>query len=192
MLKPMRENDVLTKVAVLPALFDAASCARAIDLARRHAATQGRVGTADVQRGDIRRSQIWFFDPGPQTAFIFDPLGDAVRHVNQGYGLDVEGFGTGCQIARYSGDVQGHYDWHSDLGTGRFSRRKLSLSVQLSAADAYEGGDLEFHLRGLDAVKMRQQGTMIAFPSYLEHRVTPVVRGERYSLVAWVDGPPYR
>ncbi len=188
----MDHNDVLTKVAVMPRVLDAASCARAIALAQRFPATEGRVGTTDVERGEIRRSQIWFFDPAPQTDFIFAPLRRAVTHVNQGFRLDVTGFGTGCQIARYSSKVQGHYDWHIDLGTGRFSRRKISLSVQLSAADAYEGGDLEFHLSGLDRVKMRQQGTLIAFPSFLEHRITPVTRGERFSLVAWIDGPPYR
>ena len=47
-------------------------------------------------------------------------------------------------------------------------------------------------MSGLDKEKMRQQGTLIAFPSFLEHRVTPVTRGERFSLVAWMDGPPYR
>jgi PKHD-type hydroxylase len=64
--------------------------------------------------------------------------------------------------------------------------------VQLSAADVYEGGDLEFHLSGLDRTRMRRQGTLIAFPSFHEHRVTPVTRGQRFSLVAWVDGPPFR
>ena len=188
----MDHNDILTKVAVLPQLLDAASCARAIALAQRFPATEGRVGTTDVERGEIRRSQIWFFDPTPQTDFIFAPLRKAVTHLNQGFRFDVTDFGTGCQIAHYSSEDQGHYDWHMDLGTGRFSMRKISISVQLSAADDYEGGDLEFHLSGLDRVKMRQQGTLIAFASFLEHRITPVTRGERFSLVAWVDGPPYR
>jgi PKHD-type hydroxylase len=188
----MKYNDILTKVAVLPDLLDPASCARAIALARRFPPTEGRVGTSDVKQAKIRRSQIWFFDPAPETDFIFSPLQRAVQHVNEGFCLDLTSFGTGCQIARYSSDVQGHYDWHIDLGTDRFSRRKLSLTVQLSAANAYEGGDLEFHLSGLDCVRMRQQGTLIAFPSFHEHRVTPVTRGERFSLVAWVDGPPFR
>jgi hypothetical protein len=48
------------------------------------------------------------------------------------------------------------------------------------------------HLSGLDRERMRQQGTLIAFPSFLEHRDAPVTRVERFSLVAWVDGPPYR
>lgn len=188
----MNHNDLMTKVAVWPRLFDGASCARAVALARSFPAVEGRVGSADIESKDIRRSQVWFFNPSPQTDFIFGPLRQALEHLNRGYGFEVTDFGTGCQIARYSSEVQGHYDWHIDLGTGRFSLRKISMSVQLSAADAYDGGDLEFHVSGLDRRKMRQQGTLIAFPSYLEHRVTPVSRGERFSLVAWMDGPPYR
>ena len=192
MLAGMQTNDILTKVGVLPALFDAATCQRAIDLARQFQPVEGRVGSGNEQKGEIRRSQIWFFDPSPQTEFIFGPLREVIGQLNQGYQFELGGFATGCQIARYAEDVQGHYDWHIDLGPEKFSRRKLSLSVQLSAADAYDGGDLEFHLSGLDRERMRQQGTLIAFPSFHEHRVTPVTRGERYSLVAWVDGPPFR
>jgi PKHD-type hydroxylase len=190
--RTMEHNDLLTKVAVWPQLLDAQSCERAIALAQTFPAVEGRVGTADVENSDLRRSQIWFFNPGPETEFIFAPLRSALQQLNEGFRLEVSDFSTGCQIARYSSEVKGHYSWHIDLGTGRFSRRKLSLSVQLSAAKDYEGGDLQFHLSGLDENKMRQQGTLIAFPSFHEHRVTPVTRGERFSLVAWVDGPPYR
>lgn len=185
-------NDAITRVAVHTLLFDGVTCARAIELAQGSASAPGRVGTDEIQLGEIRRSDIWFFDPAPETDFIFTPLHDAVMHLNQRYNLDLTGFATGCQIARYSAADQGHYDWHIDLGIGRFSRRKLSVSVQLSPSDAYDGGDLEFHLSGLDHANMRQQGTLVAFPSFLQHRVAPVTRGERFSLVAWIDGPPYR
>lgn len=191
-MDPMLHNDLLTKVAVLPDCLDAAACDRVIELARRFPATDGRVGTKDIKQEEIRRSRIWFFEPTAELDFIFAPLRDAVQRVNEGFRLEISGFGTGCQVACYSSDVQGHYDWHIDLGTGRFSTRKLSLTVQLSAAESYEGGDLEFHLSGLDRKRMRQQGTLIAFPSFHEHRVTPVTRGERFSLVAWADGPPFR
>lgn len=189
---PMDKNDFLTRAAIFPDLFDSETCARAIEMARQFPPSEGRVGSGDTENPDIRRSQIWFFDPSPQTAFIFGPLNQAVKHINQGYRFQISGWGEGCQIARYSDSVRGHYDWHMDLGTDRFSRRKISLSVQLSDPASYEGGDLEFHIKGLDRAKMRKQGTLIAFPSYLEHRVAPVIRGERYSLVVWVDGPPYR
>ena len=188
----MEQNDILTQVAVFPNALDPATCQRAIDLALRYPPTEGKVGTSNTEVADIRRSQIWCFDPSPQTNFIFGPLLEILKQVNQGYRFSIAGFGPGCQIARYDEKVKGHYDWHIDLGTGRFSRRKISLSVQLSDPATYGGGELEFHLSGLDSEKMRQQGTLIAFASFMEHRVKPVTQGQRYSLVAWIDGPPYR
>ena len=188
----IEHNDRLTQVGVVPQVLSAAQCARAIALAQEFAPKAGRVGTTDAERADIRRSQIWFFDPSPETAEVFEAVRKVVATLNQGYRFELTGFASGCQIARYTDEVRGHYDWHIDLGVGATSRRKLSASIQLSPGEAYEGGDLEFHLSGLDRDKMRQQGTLIAFPSFLEHRVTPVTRGERYSLVVWVDGPPYR
>ena len=185
-------NDRLTQVVVWPALLDPPACAQAIRMVQGHAPAQGRVGSGDAWRAEIRRSQIWFFRPEPATAFLFDLLAQAVQHLNEGYRFELTDFASGCQIARYQADDAGHYDWHMDLGTGEMSRRKLSVSVQLSAPADYDGGDLQFHVPGLDASRMRQQGTLVAFPSYLEHRVAPVTRGERWSLVAWIEGPPYR
>ena len=72
------------------------------------------------------------------------------------------------------------------------SKRKLSLSVQLTDPADYDGGDLEFvnHLGNED--EFRKQGSIIVFPSYLSHRVTTVTRGARRSMIAWVFGPPFR
>jgi PKHD-type hydroxylase len=91
------------------------------------------------------------------------------------------------QLAEYTqGD---EYIWHLDLGSQRL-RRKLSASVQLSDSTDYDGGDLEFWNT---ETAPRTQGTLIVFPSYLLHRVTPVTRGTRLSLVAWAIGEePFR
>ena len=89
------------------------------------------------------------------------------------------------QLAEYSAESSGEYDWHLDIGPGVSSKRKLSISVQLSAPEDYDGGDLE--LWGSRSCS-RKQGTLIAFPSYLLHRVSPVTRGVRRSLVAWAIG----
>jgi PKHD-type hydroxylase len=185
-------NDRLSQVIVWPDLFDRATCERVIALVRPFAPARGRIGATDSSDAGIRRSDIWFFDPEPATAFVFDRLTEAVQYLNQGYGFELTGYASGCQVARYAAGEQGHYDWHMDLGTGPMSCRKLSVSVQLSEAAAYDGGDLEFRLAGLDRQRLRQQGTLLAFPSYLQHRVAPVTRGERWSLVAWIEGPPYR
>ena len=92
------------------------------------------------------------------------------------------------QLAEYAtGDK---YDWHLDYGPGHAAFRKLSVSVQLSDPKDYEGGELEMWP---STVAPRGQGALIVFPSFLPHRVRPVTRGVRYSLVAWAVGrTPYR
>lgn len=77
-----------------------------------------------------------------------------------------------------------------DLGAGENSGRKLSLSIQLSPPYDYSGGQLEF--QNIDSPADRGIGSLIAFPSFIQHRVTPVDSGVRSSLVVWVHGKPFR
>ena len=71
--------------------------------------------------------------------------------------------------------------------------RKVSITVQLSDTDDYEGGNLEIWSGG-DNVKIapRGRGNVVIFPSYMMHRVTPVTKGTRKSFVLWVGGEHYR
>ena len=71
--------------------------------------------------------------------------------------------------------------------------RSLSIVVQLSDPNDYDGCDLELLNMGekRPTKMMRDRGTLIAFPSYTLHRVTPATRGVRNSLVAWVTGKPF-
>jgi PKHD-type hydroxylase len=70
--------------------------------------------------------------------------------------------------------------------------RKISISIPLNDASEYEGGVLELN-QGSTIVRMNQKaGLPVIFPSWLTHRVSPVTRGRRYSLVAWVRGPNWR
>ena len=65
------------------------------------------------------------------------------------------------------------------------------MSIQLSDGDDYEGGD--FEMRGSTTPEgQRDRGSVIIFPSYLVHRVTPVSAGTRRSLVTWIEGPRWR
>ena len=88
----------------------------------------------------------------------------------------------------------GHYNtWHSDVGSGLCSNRKISFSIQLTDPESYVGGDLIFDSgkESSDRSNLRNQGTMIIFPSFLSHKVVPVVSGERYCIVGWLKGPPF-
>ena len=97
-----------------------------------------------------------------------------------------------------------HYNWHADQRsvpyndadkylTGKI--RKISFSVLLN--HEYEGGEFEFEL-GLPHDENRTEmcqvktGEAIVFPSFTYHRVRPVTKGKRYSLVGWICGKPYR
>ena len=144
-----------------------------------------------MQQDDFRRSNLMFLNPEPQLMWLYERLGKAaVENNHHRYHFDLLGFHEGFQLARY--DHQDHFDWHMDFGVGMISSRKLSLSVQLSDGHSYEGGDLQFMINNQVYNAPRTKGTLIIFPSYLMHRVTPITAGVRMSIVGWASGPPYR
>lgn len=77
--------------------------------------------------------------------------------------------------------------------------RKLSITINLNKPGEYDGGNLKFdfgpHAGGKrfhEATEIRPQGSLIVFPSYVYHQVTPVTKGTRYSLVLWSIGEPFK
>jgi PKHD-type hydroxylase len=90
------------------------------------------------------------------------------------------------QLTSYG--IDGFYGWHEDWAPllKHHDVRKLSVVLLLSDPDDFEGGQFEFE--GHDPIKMKR-GTLIVFPSFLRHQVTPVTKGQRYSAVCWVTGP---
>lgn len=77
--------------------------------------------------------------------------------------------------------------------------RKLSVTINLSPPGSYEGGNLKFdygqHSEGdrfHECEEIRPQGSMIVFPSFIDHTVTPITKGTRYSLVLWNLGEPFK
>lgn len=106
-----------------------------------------------------------------------------------------------CEKVQFSiYGLQSRYGWHRDTNVTLPEGspvRKLSVSVQLSHPDDYEGGDFQIkNFFGTEitenANQLRNRGTIIVFPSYLEHQVVPVTKGTRYSLVQWYSGPDWR
>jgi PKHD-type hydroxylase len=79
-----------------------------------------------------------------------------------------------------------------DHGADMPDPRKLSLSIQLSDPAAYEGCELELSFGDGIKTAPRKRGTVVAFASYVLHRVTPITAGTRKSLVVWVSGPEFR
>jgi PKHD-type hydroxylase len=98
-----------------------------------------------------------------------------------------------AQFTEYDATEEQYYAWHQDVNWQQDSGydRKLSIIIQLSDPEEYDGGDVQFNLfTPPEAFKKR--GSVLVFPSYLEHQVTPVTRGTRYSLVSWIEGPRWR
>jgi PKHD-type hydroxylase len=97
------------------------------------------------------------------------------------------------QYTEYYDSEEGHYDWHQDIGPNEGSLRKVSITVQLSEADEYEGGDLQLWKGGNSVINSaRGAGVVVVFPSYLMHRVSKVTKGTRRSFVLWVGGQHYK
>jgi len=96
------------------------------------------------------------------------------------------------QLGRYKSSDEGHYDWHMDSFPPKDgTQRKLSISILLSDPSEFEGGELQF--KGMEDQKiLTKQGSIVVFPSFIEHKVTPVTKGVRYSAVTWAIGPSFR
>ena len=98
------------------------------------------------------------------------------------------------EVAQFTHYLEGgFYDWHMDndvLGKLQPPVRKISMTLLLSDPSTFEGGELEFMSDGKKA-KLKQ-GQAIFFASWLQHRVKPVTKGERKSLVMWFGGPSFK
>jgi PKHD-type hydroxylase len=176
--------DANASFAVARRLFSDDDCARIRALAGRGEAASVLAPARDG--GTVRRSEVAWLPSDARAGWVRGRL-DAAR-IAMPFDVDIDGVEP-LQVARYgAGDG---YSWHIDLGPGSLARRKLSVSVLLSDPASFEGGAVEF---GADVgvAAGLGRGDAVVFPSYLRHRVAPVRSGERWSLVAWFTGPPFR
>ncbi|HWY63865.1 MAG TPA: 2OG-Fe(II) oxygenase [Rhizomicrobium sp.] len=142
---------------------------------------------------DIRVTRTAWLVPAPETRWIYDRMQRVTRALNDRvYQFDLSGFSENFQYTVYHGSEGGHFDWHIDQGPLLPTRRKLSISVQLSDPSAYEGCDLQFFAGNKTENAPRERGAVIAFPSYVVHRVTACTNGTRKAIVAWTTGPKFR
>ena len=101
---------------------------------------------------------------------------------------------TITEMAQYTEYPEGgFYDWHVDNDVNMQNEppvRKISMTCLLSPESEFEGGDLE--LQSEDKVAKIKQGHAIFFASFIRHRVKPVIKGNRKSLVMWFGGTPFK
>ena len=183
---PLVTNDSVTMIATAKNFLSPEECQHVIDYSKQAAFNKGTIGQKK-DKSLLRDSKVKFVRPAPEIMWLFERLELAITQMNNAYKFHLLGFYEGVQIASYKSG--GKYNWHIDVGPGQNSTRKLSMSIQLTDPDTYKGGNLEF--MNVDDKGERAIGTLIVFPSFLQHRVTPVIKGTRHSMVAWVHGSPY-
>ena len=195
--------------------IDRNTCSKLIELAKdrweestvninKDITEEGRLnGEVQKFRPDhkVRLSEIYW----STEQYIYDMVWPYMERANQdaGWGYHIKAAESN-QITRYV--KGGYYNFHSDGRGDNLSVykepdkpfmngcvRKLSMSVFLN--DDFEGGDFEFasYSKGkciISPIKP-ERGSLVVFPSAMEHRVAPITKGTRYSLVTWFLGPPF-
>jgi PKHD-type hydroxylase len=166
------------------------------------------VGARDKEQIEqVRKSKIKFFKKDESNEWIFERLNYNISELNDMYyNFILNGYNM-MQYTVYDSSYKGKYDWHMDTTLGYSindmsfdhtdrETRKLTAIVLLNEPNVdfcggdfqiYTGGNIENSL----SVNMRK-GTLVCFPSFLIHRVKPVLLGVRKSLVIWVTGPKFR
>ena len=140
----------------------------------------------------IRESEIKWIHSDDKSFWVYEKLGQYIQQANNKlWKFNLQSIVDSIQYTVYY-EGGGHYDWHVDIGPGSINHRKVSLTIQLSDPDEYEGGDLEIWTGGDFKTIERKQGCAILFPSFLMHRITPITKGVRRSLVLWVGGESYK
>lgn len=150
---------------------------------------------ATIQGGkhdfSIRESTVAWLYPSDDMDWVYRRVTDVITNLNnQFFKFDLFGLVEGFQFTKYEAP-SGFYGMHIDKTLG--SRiRKLSMTLQLSAPEDYEGGELALQFSKDADILPKEQGKVVCFPSYVLHEVRPVTKGTRYSLVAWVTGKAFK
>lgn len=172
----------------------------------------GFFGNKNLEKKDLKSLQkkrhsnvVWMKDK-----WIYKEILPYVEIANKkaGWNFDWD-FPESCQFTKYSSNQ--HYDWHCDSWDRPYNKpespkehgkiRKLSVTCSLSNPEDYQGGELEFNFNDPEKNKKQnirkcteilQRGSIVVFPSFVWHRVCPVKKGTRYSLVIWNLGYPYK
>lgn len=168
----------------VPAALSEAECDAAIALA------DGRLAPAPIYGGDgaivnpAVRDVASALIERAEAPWLFARLDGLFAEGAAAFDLPVGPISEPIQILRY--DSGGHFQmWHSDAGGDRVEQRRISMSVELSALAAHEGGALEVVPDLVGRPRELERGGAHLFPSRALHRVGPVTKGTRWALVAW-------
>lgn len=164
---------------------------------------EGGLFTGDDVYQTRKAKTAWIRSPDPRTQWIYDKFNTLIGYYNDNlFGLDLIGYEY-FQYTEY--DVEGKHNFHMDLALNvplnadyyRINEhlRKLTIVLMLNQQGVdFEGGDFQVNLseERLPTTVQMSKGNVLLLPSFLLHRVTPVISGLRKTLVTWVIGPKFR
>ena len=174
-------------------IFTPEQCQMIIEAGHKQPREDGQVGGGKGGKVDTqtRLSHIsWIpFNVLPEMYKTLDKVMQATNRNHMGFeGMQIT---EPAQFTEYSNG--GFYDWHIDSDVECSKEppvRKISMTLLLSKDDEFEGGGLELMSEGKFA--RPKQGQAIFFASFIRHRVVPVTKGTRRSLVMWFGGTPFK
>jgi len=174
-------------------IFTPEQCQLIINAGRSEPVQNGQVGggAAGVVDTKTRTSHIsWIpFNKMPE---MYSTLEQIVNKTNNNhFGFEGVKITEQAQYTEYP--AGGFYDWHIDsdiVGMNEPPVRKISMTCLLSHESEFEGGGLELMSDG--KIARPKQGQAIFFASYIRHRVIPITKGIRKSLVMWFGGPSFK
>lgn len=138
-----------------------------------------------------KNSVVWLSEKDKDLNWMYQKLAGVAMNLNeQFFKFDLYGFCEDMQFTEYEAPGE-FYSEHMDKVYNGVSR-KLSLVVQLTDPDEYEGCELKINTGGEPAIMRKDQGTVFAFPSYILHQVTPITKGTRHTLVCWIGGKNFK
>jgi len=183
-------------VETIQPIFTPKQCQMIIDAGRKEPKQNASVGNNEGIKGGVidtktRTSHISWI-PFKKMPEMYKDIEKIMKQTNGNhFGFD------GMQITEQGQYTEypegGFYDWHVDNDVNCQHEppvRKISMTCLLSHESEFEGGDLELIKEG--KVAKIKQGQAIFFASFIRHRVTPVIRGTRKSLVMWFGGTPFK
>jgi PKHD-type hydroxylase len=182
------ESDQTNLYAFWNNAFSKEECQTIINIAKNKGLVKGKT------RGNsaARDSKISWLYPIDKMDWVYRRVTDITLNLNERFfKFDLFGINEGFQFTNYEAP-SGKYGKHVDRDMN-IPVRKLSISIQLTDPEEYEGGELKLYGGGEEGTIMdKTQGTLIIFPSYTLHEVMPVTKGERNSLVTWVTGRSFK
>jgi len=177
-------------------IFTPEQCKMIINAGRSEPKINAEVGNATGVKGGVidtktRTSHISWI-PFKKMGEMYQDIEKIMKRTNGNhFGFDGMQITEQAQYTEYP--EGGFYDWHVDNDINMEHEppvRKISMTCLLSPENEFEGGDLEL-IKENNSVKLKQ-GQATFFASFVRHRVAPVTRGNRKSLVMWFGGTPFK